>query len=460
MSKLPYSIDVRLKSFSPENLDPLVSRPFCFFLDSAEHGKKNGRYSFVGIDPVRTFSSVGGFVTIDGHTFIDNPVYALEQFETSLADLPFDPYLPFQGGLVGFVGHGWPPQTTSNDDSEIPDAWFGLYDTVLTYDHLEKSCWVSSIGLSKEGTTSLDLAKFKCERIVGLLNRKTFSNRDSYIIKPLVPEPVSTFNEGDYVSAICEAKTNLHNKEWQRATVAQRFHAPVATTAWSIHKLLRNNNSTSYASFLRCGNFELLSTSPSCFLKIDRGNLTCNVVQKSLAKDGDGAKDRLNQIELLHQSPEFDPAVTDDENSLSKVIDGKPALTPAHLESDMRSHYLINQIRGKKIKGSSSTSCLAAAMPGASMTGVPKAPVNNWLRKTEPSKRSIYTGAIGHIDPAGNAQFNMAVRTMVVKDQLAYVHSGWQIEAGTEAEEAYHRTKTSVNQLFENINGLGSTKEP
>lgn len=458
MSKLPYAVDIRLKAFSPENLDPLVNRPFSFFLDSADNGK-NGRYSFIGIDPVRTFSSKGGFITVDNHTFIDNPIYALEQFESLLKHLPFDPYLPFQGGLVGFVGHSWPNQCSSENESDIPDAWFGLYDTVLTYDHLEESCWVSSFGLSKDGKTGLDLAKFKCERIAGLLQKNIIQNRNEYIIKPLVPEPISTFSEGEYVNAVDTAKIQLHKKEWQHATVAQRFHAPIATTSWKIHKLLRKNNPTSYASFLRCGNFDLLSTSPSCFLKIADDEIICNVVQKSMPRSNESAKDKLNKIELLHKSQDNNPVVIDDENSLNKILELKPELKPAYLESDSRSHYLVNQIRGKKVRGAGAIKCLAAAMPGASMTGVPKMLVNTWLRETEPSRRSVYTGAIGYVGPENRSQFNMAVRTMIVKDGLAYVHSGWHIETKTEPDEVYYKTKTNIKRLFEGIKDLGSEQE-
>ena len=459
MSKLPYTADARLKSFSPSNLDTLIRRPFSFFLDSADYRGKNGRYSFFGIDPVRTFYSSGGFITIDGHTFIDTPTHALEQFEASISELPFDPYLPFQGGLVGFVGHSWPHLQDPHDPATTPDAWFGLYDTVLTYDHLEKSCWITSMGLGTDGKVSLDLAKYKCERFLELLQKDPETQAGSYIIKPLVPDPVSTFSEGAYVQAVNTAKDHLNKQEWQRATLAQRFHAPLATSAWSIHKHLRGKNPTPYASFLHCGNFEVLSTSPSCFLKIDGDKLICNVVQKSMPVDNDAATDRLNQIELIHKSPDYDPAVTDDENSLESTLTGKPEIVPAHLESDTRSHYLVNQIRGKKRGDLHATICLAAAMPGASMTGVPKAPVNDWLRKTEPVRRSVYTGAIGYVDPRGNAQFNMAVRTMIVKDQVAFVHAGWHVGNQTEGEEAYYRTKTNITRLFEDIKGLGFEQE-
>lgn len=456
MTKFPYTVEVRLKRFSPENFNRLADQPFCFFLDSARDGRRGGRFSFFGIDPVRTFSSHGGFITVDGHAFIDDPIHALKCFEKSVKRLPYDPYLPFNGGLVGFVGHSWPDNSAyTPDPCSLPDAWFGLYDTILTFDHLEESCWISSMGLNENGETDLDTAKERCDKIQGLLENDSENSKDRYIIKPLTPKPISTFAKDAYAKAIATVKKSLNKNEWQRTNLARRFHAPVATDAWSIHKMLREKNPTPYASFMRCGNFELLSTSPSCFLQLEEDKLVCNVVQKSIARTNDPVKDKLNRTELKQRSLDKDPVVLGDENSVGNILTRKPEFRPAELESDSRSHYLVNRIEGKKIKGFTATDCLTATMPGASMTGVPKIPVNRWLRKTEPSRRNIYTGTMGYIGTGGKAQFNTAVRTMMIKDQVAFVHSGWQIDHKTDVEEAYETSKTNINRLFEDINGLG-----
>jgi anthranilate/para-aminobenzoate synthase component I len=93
-------------------------------------------------------------------------------------------------------------------------------------------------------------------------------------------------------------------------------------------------------------------------------------------------------------------------------------------------------------------------MPGASMTGVPKRTVNNWIRHNEPANINIYTGAIGYIASDGKSQFNTAVRTMFVKDQVAYIHSGRTITEDSEAEDIFYNTTININNLFDEIRGL------
>ncbi len=457
MEKLPYSLDIRLKTFSPDIFDVLVESPYCFFLDSAGARGSEGRYSFFGIDPVRTFASFGGMIALDGHEFIDNPVQALHRFERTVSRLPTDSYLPFSGGLVGFVGHSWPNDVTDEDElCNLPDAWFGLFDTVVTYDHVEGTLWVTSLGLTREGQTSIDLAKERCEKMAERLLTRSQSAKDEYIIKPLTPDPISTFNKDTYMSAVQTVRDQLSTREWQRTNLARCFHAPIATDSWSIHKLLRKNNPTPYASFIRCGSFDILSTSPSCFLRIDGDEVICNVVQRSAGRHLDDIKDRMKVTELLHAHEDEDPAVLGDESALKSVLSRNPRCLPADLRSDARSHYLINQIEGKRRQGVSAIDCLAAAMPGASMTGVPKMPVNEWLRKTEPSRRNIYTGAMGYVATDGKAQFNMAVRTMTIRDQISFVHAGWQVDRETDPEEVYDTSDKNICSLFENIRELGN----
>lgn len=453
--RLPYTHHLRIREFSVDILDDLAMEPFCFFLDSAGNAGESGCYSFFGVNPVRTFTSSDGLITIDGRTFIGNPVETLKRFEAWTADLPADPYLPFSGGMVGFLGHGWPDGIASKQDFfEMPDAWFGIFDTVLTFDHLEEDCWISSFGINDAGVPDIDTAKFKCEALEARLVSKKVAE-SKYIIKPLTPEPVSSFSKDDYIKTVEIAKGSIRKREWQSASIAQRFHAPVVKDAWAIHKLLRQKNGAPYASFLRCGSFEVLSSSPSCFLRVGGGKITCNIVQKGIPKDADSIKDKMNREEILHNACAGGPIVLADETSLKSVTDGRLLEHPPAIESDARSHYITSRIEGMTRKGCTAVDCISAILPASSMTGAPKAVVNEWLKKAEPVKRHVYTGSMGYIDADGSAQFNHAVRTMITKDSVAFVHAGSHVECTTDAEEAFVNAKSIVDRLFEEIKGLG-----
>jgi para-aminobenzoate synthetase component 1 len=179
-----------------------------------------------------------------------------------------------------------------------------------------------------------------------------------------------------------------------------------------------------------------------------------------MPKSSDPTEDGINRAELLFYANDVDPIVAGDENSLEEVFSEKLTVEPARLESDARAHYVMNRIVGTKPEECPTALCLASVMPGASMTGVPKKPVNSWLKKTEPARRNAYTGAIGYIGPKNRVQFNTAVRTMVTKGSIAYVHAGQSISEETNPEEAFHLSKSNVSQMFEDIKSLGKAFYP
>ena len=83
----------------------------------------------------------------------------------------------------------------------------------------------------------------------------------------------------------------------------------------------------------------------------------------------------------------------------------------------------------------------AAVHPSASVTGAPKVRTMEILSELETAPRGVYTGAVGHVPPDGNASFNVAIRTAVVDGGAGRVEFGigsgivWDSDAGAEYEE-------------------------
>src|SRR3990167_10249508 len=86
---------------------PFADEPGSFFLDSSLYSPGGVRYSFWGISPVSTWESREGFITVDDHTQIDSPTKSLKKFYNRISRAAHDLYLPFAGGLVGFLSYEW-----------------------------------------------------------------------------------------------------------------------------------------------------------------------------------------------------------------------------------------------------------------------------------------------------------------------------------------------------------------
>lgn len=146
MSELPYSFPVRWYGDALDAYAPFADRPGAFMIAIDK------RYTLMGWQPLSTFSAKDAFVTVDGRTRIDTPAEALQKFVAPFRQLPCDPYYPFYSGLVGYMLAEWNTAASKvggSDDggSDIPTAWFGVYDPVVVYDEVEKRLTVLSMGL-------------------------------------------------------------------------------------------------------------------------------------------------------------------------------------------------------------------------------------------------------------------------------------------------------------------------
>lgn len=144
MSELPYTFPIRWYGDALDAYAPFADRPGAFSI------KIDSRYTLMGWEPRRTFSASGGFVTIDGRTRIDNPAAALQSFVAPVQQLPRDPYHPFHSGLVGYMLPEFNAvPAAAETPTDIPQAWFGVYDPVIVHDQMEQKLTVLSLGLDE-----------------------------------------------------------------------------------------------------------------------------------------------------------------------------------------------------------------------------------------------------------------------------------------------------------------------
>jgi anthranilate/para-aminobenzoate synthase component I len=91
---------------------------------------------------------------------------------------------------------------------------------------------------------------------------------------------------------------------------------------------------------------------------------------------------------------------------------------------------------------------LRAMFPGGSVTGAPKIRAMQIIEELEPVRRGPYCGAIGYLAPRGHMQFNVAIRTMIVKDGSVYIPVGGGIVADSDPAAEYDETLVKARAMF------------
>jgi para-aminobenzoate synthetase component 1 len=92
--------------------------------------------------------------------------------------------------------------------------------------------------------------------------------------------------------------------------------------------------------------------------------------------------------------------------------------------------------------------------PGGSITGAPKIRSMEIIDETEPTERGVYTGSIGFIGIDGTVSLNIAIRTIIIKDQKAYAQTGGGIVADSDAEAEWDETITKARALLAGISAV------
>jgi len=94
---------------------------------------------------------------------------------------------------------------------------------------------------------------------------------------------------------------------------------------------------------------------------------------------------------------------------------------------------------------------LAAAFPGGTITGTPKIRCMEIIDELEPVTRNIYTGSIGYLGFNGDMDLNIAIRTFVIKDNIAHVQVGAGIVADSDPTREYYETLYKAEALLKTL---------
>jgi len=472
------SIDLqasRLKrslSVVPEHAFSAIARlPHPFFLDSAMVLPRLGRFSFLGALPFATLTTRGRSVEMEENGQVrrleGDPFdalrdalrrYAVDRFDRrSAADRAC---WPFAGGAVGYLAydlgrHVEKLPETAIDDIGFPEMQFGFYDVVACYDHAERR---AELVAWKDGPET----RRRFEQLAHALDRA--GAVDARIAAPPRTGTVSgNFTCDAYVAAVQRCKDYIAAGDIFQVNLSQRFDADVSVPPHELYRRLRAVNPAPFACYLESGGRAVLSSSPERFLKVSRSGSspgwhveTRPIKGTRPRRKADEQFNRAMRQELLaspKDNAELTMIIDLERNDLGRVCSyGSVNVTEkVVLEEYPTVYHLVGTVEGDLRPGSDVVDLLRAAFPGGSITGAPKIRSMEIIEELEPTRRGVYTGAIGYISSDGCADFNIAIRTIVMRGGRAFFQVGGGIVADSDPVAEYDETLTKARALGETL---------
>jgi len=440
--------------------------PLCFFLDSGMDHHKLGRYSFIGSSPFLVLSSRGTDCTIyhgpeesylHGNPF-DILGQFLERYRLDAADLP----VPFAGGAVGYLSYDLCHfverlPVTAVDDLELPECYFGFYDSVIAFDNLQGKTYIVSTGFPElEEAERLERASERLDELKAKL-------KNGAAKAPAVSTCAAAgtlrggFTHEEYVTAVEKARQYIIAGDIFEVNLSQRFETDLTLSPYELYRRLRQINPAPFACYLGFDEAQIVSASPERFLRVRGDRVETRPIKGTRARGRTHEEDQALARELLNSvkdRAENIMIVDLERNDLGRVCRyGTVKVTElAILEVFPTVFHLTSTVEGKLRKGKNIIDLLKAAFPGGSITGAPKVRSMEIIDELEPTRRSVYTGNIGYVGFDGNVDLNIVIRTFIVKDGKAYFQVGGAVVYDSDPEAEYQETLDKARALIDALN--------
>jgi para-aminobenzoate synthetase component 1 len=249
----------------------------------------------------------------------------------------------------------------------------------------------------------------------------------------------------NWMARVQKAHEYISAGDIYQVNLTHTMTAPWSGDAGGFYGRLREVSPAPFSCFLRLGDTEVLSASPECFLSIDGRRIVTRPIKGTRPRLPHPAADATSVSELLASPKERAELImiTDlERNDLGQVCQyGSVHVTNlCALESFAQVHHLVSTIEGSLRPEVSPVQALRACFPGGSITGAPKKRAREIIAELETVPRGIYTGALGYFRWDGRAVFNIAIRTLVIRDGGATYGVGAGIVADSDPALEYEET--------------------
>lgn len=454
-----------------------IQKPFAVLDSGMEpNPRKNieiGRYCFAGIDPFAIFSARGErlqlFTGNSSRTWRGDPLTAvqelLNEYKISETSIP----TPLPAGAIGFISYDlYSPcgilQSTDRIDPDLPHVWFAFFDAIVTLDKYENKLSITSTGLPERGRKGQVRAARRLEEMSNAISHKKISvPKEFNCHKIKSQEPViSNFSRSTYSDVVLAAKEYIAAGDVYQVNLSQRFETRFHDNPLDLFLRLKEINPAPFAAYLDCGDWQVVSSSPERFLHFDS---TIRTIQtrpiKGTQSRGFSAKEdetlRHKLINSEKDHAEHVMIVDLERNDLGRVAEtGSVHVRElAILESYSTVFHLTSTVEAILPPQTLPIDVIRSGFPGGSITGAPKIRAMEIIQELETAPRGIYTGTIGYLSFTGNMDLNIAIRTIVLKDNIAYFHAGAGIVADSDPDSEYNETLLKASAIA-NVLGISS----
>lgn len=450
------SIQYKTKEINGDMLTPisvfqrLTGRKKFILESSSGHGEK-GRYSFIGMDPYKEIIGNERVVTVtEGSrekTIHKRPLDVVKEHIPNISlDLPF----PFYGGAIGYIGYDAIREYEEigerlTDEINMPDIHLMFYQELVVFDHKKQE--VTIVALDIDGNMDLDQQIYSIENMIQQPVDEQMSE--------LTPLEFSTSHDKErFMKLVTKAKERIVDGDIFQVVLSQRMKAVFEVDPFTFYRKLRVANPSPYMFFVDFEEYIVLGASPESLIKVTGDKVVTNPIAGTRPRGKTAEDDEAYAEDLLSdekESAEHKMLVDLSRNDLGRVskIGSISIDTFMTIERFQHVMHIVSEVSGTLAEGLTGLDALTTTLPAGTVSGAPKIRAMQIVNEMEDSLRGVYSGSIGYINLNGDLDLALAIRTMVVKDKMAYVQAGAGIVYDSDPATEYQETLNKAKSLLE-----------
>ena len=219
---------------------------------------------------------------------------------------------------------------------------------------------------------------------------------------------------------------------------------------------LNEKTKSPFAAFVQIEDKYLLSSSPERFLKRNGDRLISQPIKGTAKRHIEMVQDaaEASQLQKSEKERAENTMIVDlVRNDMSRIAT-KGSVQVEELckvYSFAHVHQMISTIVAELQTEIRVTDAIAACFPMGSMTGAPKVRAMQLIEQYEETKRGLYSGAVGYIDPNGDFDFNVVIRSLIYRKDTGYLslHVGSALTANSNPEKEYEECLLKAKGVLE-----------
>jgi para-aminobenzoate synthetase component 1 len=396
-------------------------------LESQSDDHPASTHSYLAACPLATIKAWGNSIEIkegsDVSAFQDDPWAALRSFRESWDDWLF--------GYLSYDLKNYTEKLDSNNDDALgaPDLFFMVPGVLLKLNATHNNPrWI-------KGRKPESFPKYK------------------NVADPTIQNLHSNVSKEEYLTIIDRAKKEIYEGTYYEINLSHQLRGQFRGSAHKLYQQMRNVGPVPFGSFLQFDGYSICSLSPERFLRKEGRTVFSQPIKGTMKRDQEINRDeklRKKLVKSTKNRAENLMIVDLVRNDLSRIAkEGSVEVTTLfEIQTFGTVHQMVSTIKAQAAIDDP-VEIIKACYPMGSMTGAPKISAMQSIEELENYRRGIYSGAIGYIAPNGDFDFNVVIRTAIIKNNLLCYAVGGAITGDSDPDDEWAETWLKAKALID-----------